>query len=263
MNPAPHNTLFIWDFDNTIVLDNTDTLVFSKLAPDILQTLRPLVHPLGSTPPPLWTDLVASGLRALFHRGISSDTILSAVAQAPLPAQTRTALLAVAKCPYACSGILSDANSLFISACLSRNNIDEAFTFTAGVVTNPAYVDNSGCVRVAPYLKGDVPERRHSCHTCPRNLCKGEVLDKMLRSDYKGWRLVYVGDGGNDFCPVRRMGENCVTLVREGHSLHRKVVEGGVRAQVRLWKTADELRVMVDELLRGGSVESESRTQRR
>lgn len=252
MNQTPRNSLFLWDFDNTIVLENTDTYIFSKLAPDILQTLGPSNPPLPFSSTPLWTDLIASGLRALFHRGISSDTILSTVAQAPLPAKTRIALYAVANCPHAHSAILSDANSLFISACLSNNDIDEGHVFKAGVITNPAYVDENGCIALIPFLKGDTPERRHSCKACPKNLCKGEVVDIMLRNKYNGWRLVYVGDGGNDFCPVSRMSEDCVALVREGFSLHKRVNERGVRAEVKLWKTADELQRVVESLLRGG-----------
>lgn len=252
MTLPPRNTLFVWDFDNTIVLDNTDTYVFAKLAPDILQTFCPPHPPSQFSATPLWTDLIASGLRALHHRGISPDTVLSTAAQAPLPAKTRTALFAVANCPYAHSAILSDANSLFISACLSKNDIDESHVFEAGVVTNPAYVDDNGCIVLSPFLKGDAPERCHSCETCPKNLCKGEVVDVMLRSNYKGWRLVYVGDGGNDFCPVSGMSTDCVALVREGYSLHRKVITRGVRAEVRLWKTAGELHGVVQSLLRGG-----------
>ena len=60
------------------------------------------------------------------------------------------------------------------------------------------------------------------------------------RSSYD--RLIYLGDGGNDFCPVLRMGPKDVALVRRGKGLERRIQQdGGVTCEVRYWTGAWEV----------------------
>lgn len=237
-------TLFVWDFDNTVVLDNTDTLIFRVLAPDLLATLHPPT-------PALWTDLINQALTTLSHRGISAAQICSAAAKAPLPPDTRRALLAIASHPHTASAILSDANSLFISACLQKHNLHHPFIFQAGIVTNPAHIDPTGRLIVTPYLAQENP---HSCNTCPRNLCKGEVVDRWREGEYRAWRVVYVGDGGNDFCPVKRLRHGDVALVRKGMGLHARLSDAPhVTPAVRIWAHPHQLRAMVEEEVRAAA----------
>jgi len=73
----------------------------------------------------------------------------------------------------------------------------------------------------------------------------GEELEAYLerhggRSSYD--RLIYLGDGANDFCPVLRMGPNDVALVRKGKGLERRIKQdGGVKCEVRYWTGAWEV----------------------
>lgn len=83
-------------------------------------------------------------------------------------------------------------------------------------------------------------------------MCKGEELEAYLerhggRSSYD--RLIYLGDGANDFCPVLRMGPNDVALVRNDKGLERRIrQEGGVKCQVRYWTGAWEVEELFDAL---------------
>lgn len=106
--------------------------------------------------------------------------------------------------------ILSDANSVFISEILAENGLSGVFQ---EVHTNPAGFDDSGALRVKPYHSEAAP---HTCSYCPENLCKGLVLEKLLMLGlYR--RLVYVGDGGNDFCPSCRTGPWDFVLARKSY----------------------------------------------
>jgi pyridoxal phosphate phosphatase PHOSPHO2 len=76
-------------------------------------------------------------------------------------------------------------------------------------------------------------------------MCKGAELDAYL--DAQGGRdkfekIVYVGDGGNDFCPLLRMKGGDWGLVRKGMELDERVrVEGercGLKVEVKKWEQA-------------------------
>jgi hypothetical protein len=89
------------------------------------------------------------------------------------------------------------------------------------IVTNPAEWDPSGLLKVRRHVDPDGPQ-----HNCPRgcneNICKGDFQATYLstciqcpaavpagqelkaflkrQGDYD--RIIYVGDGSNDFCPI-------------------------------------------------------------
>ena len=121
------------------------------------------------------------------------------------------ALRQVARSPNTEAFILSDANSVFISEILSENGCSSSPFKHGNVFTNPAAFDESGALRVKPYHAAPP-----GCPLCPDNLCKGAVLEKLLMAGrYR--RLVYVGDGGNDFCPSCRTGPSDVILARRSY----------------------------------------------
>lgn len=96
----------------------------------------------------------------------------------------------------------------------------------------------------------------HGCPLCPVNLCKGRELDAM-RAAAPRRKVVYAGDGANDLCPALCLGPDDVVLARSGHPLELLIAErakggGGDRrrvvAQVRIWRTHDELARLVQEV---------------
>lgn len=241
------HSLFVWDFDNTVVLDNTDTLVFQKLAPKVLARQRAIIC--KSAGPHLWTTIISNGLMSLFEMGKTPEEILSAAADAFLPVETAAVLRRIASTPTARSVVLSDANTLFIHACLKKADLPHDQVFEGGIFTNPATVEEPGFISLRPFIDPNDPEKQHKCNRCAANLCKGEVLQRIIRDEYDSWRIVYVGDGGNDHCPVLRMGSEGVVLARKGFPLHRKVLERPPLAEVRLWDSPVELKGLIDDLL--------------
>ena len=86
------------------------------------------------------------------------------------------------------------------------------------VFTNPAAFDGSGHLTVKNY-------HAHSCNRCPKNLCKNVVLvdfiDKQLQQGVNYTQIVYIGDGGNDLCPVTFLRKNDVAMPRKGYALQK------------------------------------------
>jgi len=48
-------------------------------------------------------------------------------------------------------------------------------------------------------------------------MCKGEELSAFLREHGEYDRVVYIGDGSNDFCPVLRLREWVISLPFHPH----------------------------------------------
>lgn len=127
------------------------------------------------------------------------------------------------------------------------------------IVTNPAHFEPSGLLRLSRRILASAKDQ-HDCKVgCSANMCKGDELEAFLRRrggrEAAGFeRLIYLGDGGNDYCPVMRMKEQDVALVRRGRGLEKRIkAEGMPKCQVRWWNDAWE----VEELfaaLRGQSL---------
>lgn len=90
---------------------------------------------------------------------------------------------------------------------------------------------------------------QHGCKVgCSANMCKGAELDAFMQR-HGGWdafdRVVYVGDGGNDFCPLLRLRKQDVALVRMYRELSRRIVKegeaSGLKATVFPWGGAWEV----------------------
>lgn len=76
-------------------------------------------------------------------------------------------------------------------------------------------------------------------------MCKGDELEAYLakRGGRDAWdKVVYVGDGGNDFCPLVRMKAGDWGLVRKGMELDERIREEGdkvgLKVVVKKWEQA-------------------------
>ncbi|KAI5479541.1 hypothetical protein MNV49_003483 [Pseudohyphozyma bogoriensis] len=129
--------------------------------------------------------------------------------------------------------------------------------FFHSIITNPASFADSGLLQLNRRVS---PEGvQHGCKVgCSANMCKGKELDEFIVAQ-GGWdkfdRIVYVGDGGNDFCPVLRLRTQDVALVRMYRELTRRILKeagpggfGKIQARIVEWGGAWEVE---DFLLNG------------
>lgn len=145
--------------------------------------------------------------------------------------------------------LLSNSNTVYIDTILRHQGITDVFD---EIVTNPAHFEPSGLLNVSRRIPADA-EKQHSCKVgCSPNMCKGEELEAFL-ARHGGFdafdRIIYVGDGGNDFCPVLRLrGGSDVAFVRRFRGLETRIKqEGGVKCGIRWWAGAWEMEGLMDE----------------
>jgi len=114
--------------------------------------------------------------------------------------------------------IISDANSVFIQLILKAYFIDHFFD-QGTIFTNPAVWDDQGRLRVSYYDK-----KVHGCAICPRNMCKGKILDEFLRHSFTTPPdIIYIGDGAGDYCPCLQLAKDSCILAKHGFTLLRQL----------------------------------------
>eukprot|EP00232_Nephroselmis_pyriformis_P024035 CAMPEP_0182866042 /NCGR_PEP_ID=MMETSP0034_2-20130328/8005_1 /TAXON_ID=156128 /ORGANISM="Nephroselmis pyriformis, Strain CCMP717" /LENGTH=243 /DNA_ID=CAMNT_0024998365 /DNA_START=151 /DNA_END=882 /DNA_ORIENTATION=+ len=228
--------LVVFDFDWTLVNENSDTVVVRELGVEA-EFLTLLA---AQTP---WTTLMDKVMMAAFRSGNNERDIVDALKEVPV----ERAMLRVVRAMAAAGVemvIVSDANSMFIEKILAHHGVGGCFS---EVNTNEGKLEG-GALRVLPHHQGPP----HNCVLCPENLCKGMVLDK-LRAARPGRDIIYLGDGNGDFCPSARLGPGDHVLPREGYPLLERVekarAEGGMKAQVHSWASAEDAERVLTALL--------------
>ncbi|PSR81184.1 hypothetical protein PHLCEN_2v6519 [Hermanssonia centrifuga] len=154
---------------------------------------------------------------------------------------------------------LSNANSVFINTILkvisaklyrcvfSDHTLQEKGldTLFDEIITNPAEWDPSGLLKLRRRVDPSGPQ--HTCQVgCSPNMCKGEELEAFLARHQPAFdRVIYVGDGSNDYCPVLRLRSEDIVLCRTYRGLQRRIQkEGendGLKCKVGYWGGAWEV----------------------
>lgn len=203
--------LLVFDFDNTIIDDNSDTWIV-RCAPE----KKLPVELKDSYKKGFWTEFMGRVFKYLGDEGVREDEMKRTVTSMPFTAGMVELLNFIRKNKdkFDCI-IISDSNSVFIDWVLEATNFHDVFD---KVFTNPAAFDGRGHLTVENY-------HAHSCNRCPKNLCKNVVLvefiDKQLQQGVNYTQIVYIGDGGNDLCPVTFLKKNDVAMPRRGYTLQK------------------------------------------
>ncbi|XP_077569765.1 pyridoxal phosphate phosphatase PHOSPHO2 [Stigmatopora nigra] len=226
-------TLVVFDFDHTVVDDNSDTWVIRCLPGQTLPDKVKKSYRKGH-----WTEYMGRVMDYIGDQQVSIENIRAEMERIPLTSGMSELLTFISrnKNRVDCL-VISDANSLFIDWILAavdlRSAVDQIFT-------NPAYVNSLGRVEVKHH-------HAHQCRRCPVNMCKGKVLQDYLtqRNDYAV--IFYVGDGANDLCPASRLRGCDVVMPREGYVLEELLEDKreGLKARIIPWSSGTQV---LDEL---------------
>ncbi|KAJ7217861.1 phosphatase phospho-type [Mycena pura] len=239
---AVQRQLVVFDFDWSMADQDTDRWVFEVNAPDI----RRWIEDTDTDGTMQFTDMVAQALRDAHARGVTRDQLENALRIMPFhPAMIRaiTNLKAAGKTSFLC---LSNANSVYISVILKEKGLDAMFD---EIVTNPAEWAPSGLLVLRRRIDPSGPQ--HSCTVgCSPNMCKGDELEAyFMRHPPAYARVVFVGDGSNDFCPALRLRSEDMLLCRSFGGLHKRIAkEGGLKCEVKYWTGAWEVEEIFKKL---------------
>ncbi|KAL7410135.1 phosphatase phospho-type [Mrakia frigida] len=239
--PIPKQ-LVVYDFDWSFVDQDTDRWILEVLSTPLRRELQTL----NEEGKMQYTDIVAHCVAKLQATvGSSRQEIEDALRSLPVhPAMKRAVLaLKAASYPQTTLFCLSNSNQVFIDVILKHHNLTDLFT---RITTNNSHWNEDGKLIITRRIAPDAP-KQHGCKIgCSANMCKGEELEaflaekKLAGDDYS--RVIYVGDGGNDFCPLLRLRSTDLALVRKGFELEQRIKkEGGLKCQVKYWTMGWEI----------------------
>ncbi|KZT10958.1 uncharacterized protein LAESUDRAFT_809809 [Laetiporus sulphureus 93-53] len=245
MSDTAEKQLVVFDFDWSLADQDSDRWVFEVLAPELRRKMKTLKQEVQ------WTDLMASSLRELHAKGVAKEEIEDVLRKMPFhPAMARGVTdLKTRSTPKTTFLCLSNANIVFISTILKAQGLDTLFE---EVVTNPAEWDPSGLLKLRRRVDPEGPQ--HQCKVgCSPNMCKGDELDAFLdRHRTQFDRIIYVGDGTNDFCAVLRLRSQDMVLCRRHRGLEKLITgyeeESRLKCQVRYWAGAWEVEEIFKQL---------------
>lgn len=224
--------MIIWDFDRTIMDDDSDRWVVVEMG------LTQLFNHLRQTLP--WNSLMDRMMAELHSHGKTIEDIINCLNRVPLHPQIVSAIRSAHS--LGCDlKVVSDANQFFIETILKNHGVYGCFS---EIITNPTFVDEEGRLRIFPYHGSAMAP--HGCNLCPPNLCKGSVLNRMQDSGSENGKkrvVIYIGDGGGDFCPTLKLGEEDHVMPRKNFPLHHLISKSSVpvKAQIHEWVDGEEL----------------------
>lgn len=230
-----HRTvLAAFDFDHTICDGNTD-VVARKLLPEskIPEDVKGLYKSSG------WIAYMSRIFELLHENSIDAETIENAIVNIPAVRGIETLLESLSGNGHEIV-IISDSNSIFIDRWLRSKKLEHV---VSRVFTNPAWYDDDGKMRVSMY------HTQHTCQLSSINLCKGQILMdhvKERRDQGKCFeRIVYVGDGQNDLCPIMRLSHEDLACARKNYALIEMLSalpsDASAKAKIILWDDATDL----------------------
>jgi len=231
-------TLIVYDFDWSMIDVDSDHFLM-QINPIVYDEFKSLSFQRKFQ----FTDLMDHLFGRLYLLGHTRSEIEHQISLLPFHPAMRQALHLAHNHPHTHISILSDANTITISHFLRVNNLQDKIS---NIVSNIGRWDGDR-LRVERYVDR---EKVHGCKlmvnglggVCGVNLCKGKELTR-LREGYV--RIVYIGDGLNDFCPTISLTEKDVVLVRRGKKLEQLLknqsVMDMVQARVIYWEDAQDV----------------------
>ncbi|RIA95928.1 phosphatase phospho-type [Glomus cerebriforme] len=203
--------LVVFDFDWSLIDNNSDPWVFEQLSKDLAEKIEELYKKIQ------WTDLMHMLLGELHQQGVTKLQIEDALAKIPFNPAMIEALKTI-KRGRGENIILSDANTEFIDIILKAYGVRDLISL---VISNPASWDENGRLHVKRLVSPEDPP--HECENkCAINICKGrELINYLSLHPNEFNQIFYVGDSLNDFCPATKMSRNDVLMVRKGFTLEK------------------------------------------
>lgn len=231
-------TLMVFDFDHTVVDDNSDTWVIRCLPGQTLPDSVKNTYRKGR-----WTEFMGRVMNYIGDQEVSPDRVRSVMETIPFTAGMMDLLKFIAEHKNTIDCIvISDSNTMFIDWILNASGLQAAVD---QVFTNPAKFNELGYMEVQCY-------HSHDCDQCPVNLCKKKVLELYLSEQSNGGveyeRIFYMGDGGNDLCPTSCLRGHDVVMPRKGYTLEKLLakLEGqgestSFKAKVIAWSSGTDI----------------------
>ena len=135
--------------------------------------------------------------------------------------------------------LLSGDIDYVIKYILQYHNFLNLFSY---MICNKAEIQDNNSERIIYVPRNQFP---HECNLCIESQCKGLELEKFLK-DKKYEKIIFVCDGGNDYCPAKKlMKKGDIVFPREGHKFLKRIknenLENDLKCQIIPWKTGEDI----------------------
>jgi hypothetical protein len=245
--------VLIVDFDKSLIPLDSDALVAEKLGRAAVLDAggrRWLGGVADRSFKPTWPQVVTEAFSPFSRAALRSTAASTLLMDEGMANLLRTLVLLRDGNPSLVSGgachydavdffVVSGSNEAFIEGCLEATLGSELFSIfvrranwlhTNRVVDS---ADGKSC-RIEPYNVDG-----HECEPCRTQgycmMCKGAIVDDIRRhyaSKCPDASIVFVGDGLNDHCVLRRLAARDVFCVRDAHALHKELVRPSLQRVV-------------------------------
>ena len=225
-------TLLVYDFDWSMIDADSDDAILHGFG------LHAYFHHIHPSVIPHWPNAINHIFQCLSTLGHVPQDIEAIWDGLPFHPAMKQAILLAKSRPNVDICVVSDANKMVIEYVLQKEGIRG---LVKDIVTNHAEWDKHGRLLVTPWMPiashvtpGIVPiDPVHGCmrlhpmypmnKTCPQkicleHICKGFELSRLCHGKSYD-RIVYVGDGLNDLCPVLDLRQHDWVFVRHGRVL--------------------------------------------
>jgi pyridoxal phosphate phosphatase PHOSPHO2 len=141
--------------------------------------------------------------------------------------------------------IISATVSLFIEWILDKNQLSSVFS---QIFCQNSQLDEDCLISIRQF-------HNHDCRLCNSSQCKGTILREYLENRKNQIdKVVYVGDGENDYCPALSLNDNDVLFPREKWGLHKKLEDGSkedLRCRTILWSSGEVIKQELCKIIGG------------
>ncbi|XP_012536185.1 pyridoxal phosphate phosphatase PHOSPHO2 [Monomorium pharaonis] len=233
--------LVAFDFDHTICDGNTD-LVVQKLLTE--ETISKDVQNLRKSSG--WIAYMSRIFELLRENSVNAGQIEDAIVGIPAVAGIEKLLVSLHANGHE-TIVISDSNSVFIDCWFRSRRLESV---VSRVFTNPARY-NDGRLIIDAY------HTQHTCQISAVNLCKGQILMDHIQEKHKEGRsyerIVYIGDGRNDLCPILRLSEVDLACPRKDYPLIERLnklpTSVSIKAKIIPWQDGMDLRRNLEQII--------------
>ncbi|KAI9030835.1 phosphatase phospho-type [Phycomyces nitens] len=226
------NNLAVFDFDWSLIEEDSDHWAIHGLSPEQWELC------LGQKGR-VSVDIMDEAICKLQDQGITKSQFVKVLQTIPMT----SAMIDTLKRLNANKTrviIVSDANPFYIETILETYNVRNLVT---DIITNTLYTDSQGRFRVG--RRTPASGLQHNCpQGCSANLCKGMELSRYIDAHGPFEKVMYVGDGRNDYCPCTYLRDTDRVFARSGRTLSSLLAPGSehaekVKANITFWETSE------------------------
>ena len=135
--------------------------------------------------------------------------------------------------------VISDSNTFQAQHALKYFGLDQ---YVSAVFSQPLNLSDNG-----QFVFSDLKSTwKAPCQYGGRNICKGQALMDYAGDKYQ--KILYIGDGGNDFCPAMTLSENDIVMPRKDFKLDMKLQFNKCKAEVKTWNSGQDILAFLQDV---------------